>query len=504
MTVEGSFAGFAKASPQQNVERDQAHRIVRPGRNCWRVAKATRATLLPDAASYFARLEQTLHRAEHSILIVGWDFDGRIPLCPEGQVCQPLGPMLRSLVEEKPNLRIHILVWSFAVVHAPSSPAQLLVGAEWQDHPRITVRLDQEHPIYAAHHQKIICVDDRVAFAGGIDLTVKRWDTWRHKHNDRRRTDPDGNLYEPVHDMQMIVEGDAATVVADVAKMRWKVATGEDLPAVSAVRDLWPEGLEAHFRDTDVAVARTLPVWRNQPPVHEIGRLTLDAIAAARQCIYVEAQYFANFEVAERLAESLMQPEGPEVVVLMTHVLPAKLEQFIMGRNRDRVLRRLHRADRYGRFGAFYPTTPSDQGAREILIHAKLMIVDDTFLRVGSANINNRSVGLDTECDLAIEAVDEQQRTSIATIRRQLLSAHLHVTPTELAEAVSRHGSTIAAIRALQQEGKGLNAFPPIDLHGPVRPVVWTSILDPKRPLSETWQRFLRKKNRQARLAISS
>jgi phosphatidylserine/phosphatidylglycerophosphate/cardiolipin synthase-like enzyme len=270
------------------------------------------------------------------------------------------------------------------------------------------------------------------------------------------------------------------------------------------VRDLWPDGLTPHFRDTDLAVARTLPEWGTQAPVHEVGRLTLDAIAAARHCVYIEAQYFANFDVAERLADSLSKPEGPEIIVLMTHVLPAKLEQFIMGSNRDRVLRRLLRADRYGRFGAFYPTTPSEQGALDVLIHAKLMIVDDFFLRVGSANINNRSVGLDTECDLAIEAVNEEQRTTISTIRRQLLSSHLYAEPSELADAVRQHGSTIAAIRALQKEGKGLNAFPPVNLRGPTRPVIWTGILDPKRPLSATWQRFLKKRNRAARLAVSS
>ncbi|WP_084507799.1 phospholipase D-like domain-containing protein [Geminicoccus roseus] len=497
MTEEAERPAVAEA------RNEPAAGILKPGRNCWRIAKASRASLLPDAATYFARLEQAFRQAERSILIIGWDFDGRIHLCPEDRVCLPLGPMLRELVETRPDLHVRILVWSLAVVHGPSATTELLINPDWQEHPRITVRLDHEHPIYAAHHQKIVCVDDQVAFVGGIDLTVKRWDTWRHKAGDHRRIDPDGHDYEPVHDMQMIVEGDAARAVAEVAKTRWKRALDEELPPVAAAGTRWPDGLVPHFVDTDVAVARTLPVWRTHPPVHEIGTLTLDAISAAKRCIYIEAQYFANFEVAERLAESLQRPDGPEVVVLMSRVLPGKFEQFIMGRNRDRVLRRLMQADRYKRFGGYHTVSPSPKGDVEILIHAKLLIVDDQFLRVGSANLNNRSVGLDTECDLAIEASTDQQREVIARLRRELLAGHLHVSPDELAETTRRLGSTIAAIRALGKGGTGLHDFTTVKPKGPTGPVFGTGLLDPKEPLSERWWWGGRKKGQPPKLAPS-
>ncbi|WP_159714735.1 phospholipase D-like domain-containing protein [Geminicoccus flavidas] len=479
--------------------------ILQPGRNCWRIARASRAALLPDAASYFARLAQAFQRARRSILIIGWDFDGRIRLCPTDQSCQPLGAMLRQLVEARPELEVDILVWSFAVVHAPSAPSELLLNQDWEQHPRIHLKLDHEHPIYAAHHQKIVCIDDQLAFVGGIDLTVKRWDTWRHKARDRRRIDPEGDHYEPVHDMQMVVEGEAAEAVAAVARARWQRAYGQAPPPVPRAErgELWPPGLEPQFLEAEVAVARTLPVWRNFPPVHEISALTLDAIAAARHCIYVEAQYFANFEVAELLERSLRQPTGPEVVVLMSRRLPGTLEQFIMGRNRDRVLRRLMRADRHGRFGGYYTCTPSAGGDIDILIHAKLMIIDDRFLKVGSANINNRSVGLDTECDFAIEAHSDAERQAIATIRRQLLAGHLRVTPEQLRAATIEHGSTIRAIRALQAEGKGLRDFAGVDPGGRTRPVIGTALLDPREPIGARWRRFGRRRPGPASLAAS-
>ncbi len=48
------------------------------------------------------------------------------------------------------------------------------------------------------------------------------------------------------------------------------------------------------------------------------------------------------------------------------------------------------------------------------MVHSKVMIVDDGFLRVGSANLNNRSMGADTECDLAFEASCDEHREFIA------------------------------------------------------------------------------------------
>ena len=168
--------------------------ILRAGQNCWRVAQADRAAVLIDGAPYFAHLETALRNAQRSILIVGWDFDGSIRLCPDrcAEDSPPLGPLLRSLVEERPELEVRILVWSVAVVHAPGAPGPLIFGADWQNHPRLHIKLDTHHPLYAAHHQKIVCIDDALAFVGGMDLTVERWDTERHACDDPIRMRDDG------------------------------------------------------------------------------------------------------------------------------------------------------------------------------------------------------------------------------------------------------------------------------------------------------------------------
>jgi phosphatidylserine/phosphatidylglycerophosphate/cardiolipin synthase-like enzyme len=208
------------------IARRRGGTIITPGRNCWRVEKASRAAVLVDGADYFSRLETALRAARSSILILGWDFDGSIRLRPDAseQESPPLGPLLRSLAEDNPDLQIRILVWSVAVVHAPGAPGPLIFGAEWQNHPRIELRLDTHHPIYAAHHQKVVTVDGTLAFAGGIDLTVRRWDTCRHASDDPLRARNDGSIYDPVHDIQMVVEGEAAQALEVLALDRWEAA----------------------------------------------------------------------------------------------------------------------------------------------------------------------------------------------------------------------------------------------------------------------------------------
>ena len=440
-----------------------------------------------DASTYYARLDQVLRRARRSILIVGWDFDGRIKLCPDHAECEPLGPFLRRLVEEQPELEVHILIWSTAVVHAPGASMPLLVGAPWQEHPRISLRLDRQHPVYAAHHQKMVCIDDTIAFAGGIDLTVRRWDTCRHGEVDRYRTDPAGAIYSPVHDVQMVVEGAAARILADLVRQRWRTATGETLVPGVARRDIWPAGLEPDFRNVAVAVARTAPAFGKQPAVQEVMMLTADMLAAARRSIYIETQYFTAWFLRDALENSLAAASGPEIVVIVTCSSSGILERFVMGKNRDRLVRCLRRADRYGRLRVYYAVVPGRSGPCDVHMHAKVLIVDDTLLRIGSSNLNNRSAGLDTECDLAIEAHDDRTRRVIARIRERLLAEHLDVSAKGVACAVDDHDSLICAIEHLNRNPRGLRPLPDPDVDGPVQSVPGTWLLDPPRPFEPGW-----------------
>ena len=467
-------------------------RIIAPGRNIWRIEQATRAAVLVDADAYYRCLEQSLLMARRSIWVLGWDFNGRISLRPdEGANSETLGSLLRGLVEKHEELEIRLLIWDLGAIYSQKR-LTLSLDEEWSNHPRIHLRLDNKHPLRASHHQKLVCIDDTVAFAGGIDLTIKRWDTSEHLAGHPARTEPDGTLYAPVHDIQMAVEGDAAVALGDLARQRWHVATGEEHGPAHLDAECWPAGLVPDLVDTKVAIARTRPAQSGRATRREAALLNHDALTSARHSIYIETQYFASSAIGRILANRLKEKDGPEIVILVTESARGVFERFVMGGNRDRLIRRMRKADRFGRLRVMYAVVPGrDDKECEVLIHSKLVIVDDRFLRIGSSNLNNRSEGLDTECDLAVEAKDQDQRRAIASLRDRLLAEHLESTPEAVRSTVEEEGSLVRAIDRLNTQARGLREFKVGS--GGTGLLFGTGLLDPKRPywpLQWLFQRF--------------
>lgn len=465
--------------------------ILEPGRNCWRIANAHRAAVLVDADEYYRRLHQLLCKAQRSILIIGWDFDAAISLCPDrnGPEARPLGRLLRSLVEDRPGLTVRILIWSVAVIHAPGDPVPLLFGDEWQRHPRISLHLDTRHPIYGAHHQKLVIIDDAVAFCGGMDLTVRRWDTSNHHAVNPLRIDRGGSPYGPVHDIQMIIDGEAAVALAELAGNRWLTAMGEELTVRPGAGDWWPDDLVPDFTDIAIGISRTASAWGADRGAAEVAALTVDAIAAAERSIYIEAQYLSAPRIGDILAEKLARRSGPEIIILVTRSSRGLMERLIMGGNRDRLICRLLTLDGSHRMRVYYPVVPGGDGECQVLVHSKLMIIDDHLLRIGSANLNNRSMGLDSECDLAIEADTDEVRCAIAGVRWRLLAEHIDAAPEQLARTVAAKGLLIAAVEALNHRPRGLRPFE-VARKGPCHPILGTRLFDPPRPFEPLW--FLR------------
>lgn len=445
---------------------DREAAILRPVRNCWRVENASRAACLIDGDAYFAAAKQAMAEARHSILLLAWDFAERARLRPgDPDPAEPdrIGDLLRSLVDRRDGLEVRVLVWDKAAWLAlrrrriPGAQARNL------DHGRLRYVLDDAHPALAVHHQKVLVVDDAVAFCGGIDFAANRWDTRAHRLHEPRRRKPSGRPYEPHHDVMMLVDGDAARALGDLARDRWWRATGERLVPPPRGRAIWPGGVEPDFRDVPVGIARTEPAWRGRPETREVERLYLDSIAAARETIYMESQYLASHRIGQALARRLAEPDGPEVVIVNPKQAPSWPEQLAMDNARTAIVFDLRQADRFGRLRVYAALV---DGA-EIIVHSKVTVVDDRFLRIGSSNLNARSMGTDTECDLAIEVVpgtpgEAAVRRGVRRIRDRLVAEHLDVPAGRLSSTVDRHGSLVRAIDALNAPaGRRLDEFPP-------------------------------------------
>lgn len=442
-----------------------------------------------DAASYFKLIRAALLHAQHSVLFIGWEFDTRIKLDPDNALPglpDRLGPFLSALVERRPELCVRVLQWNLGLVGTLVRGTTPLFLLNWMASKRFQFRLDGAHPPGAAHHQKIVVIDDALAFCGGIDMTDDRWDTRDHEDEDPRRVRPSGRAYGAFHDATMAVDGPAAAALGTLARERWRRATGEQIePPPSSSVDLWPEGLVPLLQDVEVGIARTEPEYAGRQSVREIEALHLQAIASAQHTIYLEGQYFAARCIGEALAARLREPDGPEVVVINPLRARGWVEESAMGVARKRLLAHLRDSDRYDRFRIYRPVTT--QGL-PIYVHAKVLVVDDRLLRIGSANLNNRSMGFDTECDLAIEAVPRASRPdidsaprAITAFRNELIAEHLATDADTTADALLRtEGSLILTIEALRR--KSGRTLVPIEMPpSESRPLGEGELLDPEQ-----------------------
>ena len=475
------------AVDRQGEESFKAAPILRRGETCWRIARADRFALIVDAADYFAAARSAMLKAEHSIPLVGWDFDLRIDLLPEGReggqedgYPTRLGDFLKAIVRRKPWLRIFILKWDMAVLYTLGNQMLPVFALDLMSVERIKMRFDSTHPWMSAHHQKIVVIDDALAFCGGIDMTTDRWDTRRHLPGDERRRRPDGSLHGPWHDATTVVDGAAAGLLGKLVRERWRFATGRSLKGGKGTADLWPDAIRPQLRDVDVAVARTMPAYEGRAAVREIEELYLAAIRSAKRWIYLESQYFASVSICDAIAGRLAEPGGPEVVVINPLSQDGWLEQVTMGTARSLRLASVAAADRHDRFAIFHPV---DEAGDPIYVHAKILIVDDELLRVGSSNVNNRSLGFDTECDLAVEAGMAQERSAIAAMRNDLLAEHLDVDATTVAAAIERCCSLLGAVEALRRPaGRSLRPLPRRPVNDAEEILARSHLADPERP----------------------
>jgi phosphatidylserine/phosphatidylglycerophosphate/cardiolipin synthase-like enzyme len=481
---------------------EQGAPLLIPGETCWRIERATRFAIFVDAAGYFATLKRAVLHAERRVLFIGWDFDPRIRLDPLGggrPKDDRLGAVLEQAVKENPRLEIGVLQWDLGMLRALGRGLKPIVLLDRRSPDRLTFAVDTDHPVGAAHHQKIVVIDDCLAFVGGIDVTADRWDTSDHADGNPHRRRPaagraKGRPTGPWHDATSMMTGPAAHAVAEFARERWESGTGERLEQIPEERECWPEEVETLLTDVDVAISRTRPEHDGKDLVHEIELLWLAAIAAARRSIYVESQYFASRRIAEAIAERLREPDGPDVVVLNPWTAEGWLSEKAMGTARARVLEIVRGADVHDRFRLYTPVTEQRE---HIYVHAKLTVIDDRLLRLGSSNVNNRSMGLDTECDLAIEVVEgrpgaDRLAGTIVGFRDRLLAEHLDCTPDDVAAAIADTGSLVRGIERLRRPtGRSLVPFEPPEL-GPVdQALAESEVMDPQKTPNR-WRRVER------------
>lgn len=458
----------------------------------WRFARAERASVIVDAADYYAHMQDAMLAAERRIFVIGWDFDTRIHLSRgrrwwrrpfDRSPPQRLGSFIGWLVRHRPELEVLILKWSVTVVQFILRGTMLWDVMRWVRHKRISFKFDQAHPTGCSHHQKIAVLDNRLAVCGGIDMTDKRWDTRDHAEVDPGRKSIQHRTYGPWHDATMMMEGDIAGALAELGERRWERAGGRKIARIAPrTTPLWPERLEPQFENVEIGIARTRAAHNGCDQLREIEALFKEQIKSARRFIYAESQYFASRVIAETILARLQHPDPPEIVIVHPAHADGWLEQQAMDHSRAMLVRVIEAADTHGKFSLWTPYV----GDTAIYVHAKIMIVDDEIFRIGSANLNNRSMGLDSECDVFIDSTrpaNRHARKAIAAIRHSLLAEHLALEEASIDGLLASHGSMKAMIEASgERAGRHLRRYVPPKLNETEKKLAESEFLDPEKP----------------------
>ena len=367
--------------------------------------------MLIDGADAFSAITEAIEHARESVYLTGWHVEpGFEPT--RGGSPTVIGELLAETAE---RLDVRVLVWAGAPVPA-FHPTRKEVAAAVRNLRRGTrIRCEpdpREHPFHC-HHEKTLVVDGEVAFVNGIDITNfggDRWDT--PEHPSRRRLG--------WHDVGTRLRGPAVADVRDHFELRWRELTGEQLGRA---------GDGAAAGSSKAQVVRTIAEGMyDDVPRGEFRILEsyVRAIGSARKLIYLENQFLWSPEIVGLLADKLRDPPSDEFRVVV--VLPARANN-----GQD---------DTFGQLGVLVDadagngrmlavTIRSRTGSRgdRLYVHAKVGIVDDEWLTVGSANLNAHSLLNDTEMNVVTDDAELARET-----RLRLWAEHLEIEPEAIAD----------------------------------------------------------------------
>lgn len=360
--------------------------------------------VLIDGDAAFAAMAEAIDSAERTVHITGWTADPSFVM-ERGARRRTLGDVLREASQR--GVETRVLLWRGAplpMIH-PSRGDGTRSEKAFNAIPGVTCMLDAHEYILDCHHEKLVIVDDQVAFLGGLDLTdlkSDRWDTSEHIPRDS-----DG-----WHDAAVRTTG---PVVADVVhhfSQRWAEVAFESLPV--------PE-TPAPTGTVSTQFVRTIPekVY-NFAPHGDFGALGayLEALNSAETYIYLENQFLWAVEIIDVLVDKLRRP--PSDLFRLVILLPTRAhtgQDATLGQ-----VSRLRKADKDNRLLVL--TVESEQPDHQVYVHAKVGVIDDQWLTVGSVNLNTHSLFNDTEANLVIFDADVARAT-----REDLFREHVGQDP---------------------------------------------------------------------------
>lgn len=464
-----------------------------------------------EAGTYYARISELLEDCADHAVFVGWQVDSRVPMARPARDGLPAGwetfkSKVVRLCEEKPTLQFYFLMWDHAYFYTLEREA--LQGRAWLDiHPRVHFVFDNRHPFGGSHHEKIVLIDGKAALCGGIDVCADRWDSPAHLfHDPRRSLDLKHEKHGPYHDMAVQVTGPVVEKIQKHIRRRWGRISSIPFPEVK------PQSRpDSGSRSHPVLLSRTQASIdadeRRQPLRREIEFLFRDLIRSAKRRIIIEGQYYWSSEMNDliiaKMHELRDRPFAVFVILADLHQLKSVSRQ--MSAHELRLIQKLERAGKecgtqliVGHPAVFATPTekkPGDEEYRSVYVHSKVIVIDDKYLAIGSANLASRALRVDTELNLTLLGNAPRERTHIESVSGEILH-HWNLTPAGKIRNLSHPirilpFKTLSELKGIRNEHPWASAFP------------WRLFFDPEIPWLYPFKRKYRAwRKRQPELAL--
>ena len=366
--------------------------------------------VLIDGSEFLPLAAEELASATSHVHVTGWYFTPELAMT-RGEDPVTVRNLLAELAERIP---VRVLVWSGAPVRvfSPTRREVHEMVERFCRGTRIECTFDNCVRFWHCHHEKTIVIDDRIAFVGGIDLTYDGGDPWDSPEHKAR-----GGV--GWHDLSTRLRGPIIADVADHFRLRWHGSTGEDLP---------PPIVQEPAGGHTAQIVRTIPesIYDENLPRGDFSVLESygRAIRSAERYVYIENQFLWSPEIVGLLAEKLRNP--PQDDFRMIVLLPVNANDGA-DISRGQVAALIHADDGNGRFLACSVYARTDFLRDPVYVHAKVAIVDDRWITVGSANLNEHSLFNDSEVNVAVHDEELARET-----RLRLWAEHLEAPMEEL------------------------------------------------------------------------
>ena len=360
--------------------------------------------VLIDGDEALGRIAEELARAESHVHLAGWHFSPDFALTRDGRPA-----ILRNLLADvAERAHVRVLAWAGAPLplFRPSRGDVRRMQRDLGRDSKVECALDaRERPMHC-HHEKAIVIDDRVAFVGGIDLT--------HAAGDRHDSPAHpGRAKLGWHDAAVLIRGPAVADVAGSFRMRWHEVTGVTLPEPRVAE---PAG------EVELQVVRTIPesIYDAVPRGEfRILESYVRALEAAQRLVYLENQFLWSPEIVSILTGKLRRPPSDDFRVVV--VLPAAPKDGA-DESRGQVSALIEADGGNDRFLACTLYALAGGIADQVYVHAKIGIVDDEWLTIGSANLNEHSLFNDTEMNVVV-----RDPAIVRATRLRLWAEHLEL-----------------------------------------------------------------------------